>query len=149
MQQDGIALWRKSIFVRVHADTGNTGEAEIKTTLFLVRRWEASLLQEANNKRSQAAVNVKRNLVGGSKMRQRRNIVDNAMGEVWCRANEKNGVGVDQPAHGGDIDLVLRVWTSHGVEFDFEVSARLVECGMSGVRDDSVTTVSYFFPFFN
>ena len=36
------------------------------------------------------------------------NVIDNAMREVWCRADEEDSVRVYEPVHGRDRDPVRR-----------------------------------------
>lgn len=138
IQQDRIALRCKAIFVSVHTDAGDTSHAEIEPSFIIVRRWETGLLEERNHKRPKTAVNVKRDLVLGGQAGQRRNVIDNAVREVWCRANEEDSIGIDQPAHSSDVDLVFRRRTGNEVELDFEVIARLIKGSMSSVGDDPV-----------
>lgn len=79
---------------------------------------------------------MERDLVLSGKAGQGRDIIDNAVGEVGCGANNKNGIGVNQTADSSDIDLVFWSWAGNKVEFDLKVIARLVKRSVSGMRDD-------------
>jgi hypothetical protein len=58
------------------------------------------------------------------------------MGEVWSRANKQNGVGVDQSAHLGDVDLVVWRWARNTMQLDTKVTRRLNKRSMSCIRND-------------
>lgn len=139
VQQNGIALWRKPIFVGVDTDARHTRLTEVKATLIFVWRGKAGFLEEGNDEGSQAAVDVKGYLVRSRKAGKSGDVVNNAMWKVGRRANQKNSVPVDQTADRGNVDLVFwsRAWNA--VTFDPKVIASLVKRGMGRIRDDPIS----------
>lgn len=136
VEQHRVTLRGEAVLVRINTDTGDTRKAEIEPSIFFIRRREASLLETCDNERPKTAVDVQRDLVRSSKTRQSRDFVDNAVRKVRGRTNKQDSVGVDQPTHGGDIDLVLRRGAGNTVQLDPKVEASFDECGMSSIGND-------------
>lgn len=120
----------------IHTDAGNTGLTEVKPSFFFVRRREASLLQERNDKGAQATVHMEREFVRGSEARQCRNIIDNTMRKVRSRTNKQDGVRVDQPANSSNINLVVGSRAGNTVELDSKVMRGLDKRSVSGIGDN-------------
>lgn len=58
------------------------------------------------------------------------------MREVRRGPDKKNGVGVDQPANRGNVDLVIRSRAGNAVQLDSEVVRGLDKGSMSRIRDN-------------
>jgi hypothetical protein len=122
--------------VGVDTDTGDTGLTEVKATFLLVGLGESGLLEKCNDERSQTAVDVKGNLVLGGQLRKSRDIINDTMGEVGCRSNKKDSVGINQTANGIDVNLELGLRAGDTVQLDLEVVASLDECRVGGIGDN-------------
>lgn len=120
----------------IHTDAGNTGLTEVKSSFFFVRRREASLLQERNDKGAQATVHMERDFVRGSEARQCRNIIDNAMRKVRSRTNEQDSVRVDQPANSSNFNLVVGSRAGNTVELDSKVMRSLDKRSVGSIGDN-------------
>jgi len=77
--------------VSITTDTANTLEPEIKEL-----RLETGALKEGNQEGTETAVDVEPELLSLSKLGQSNNVIHNTVGEVGCRADKHNSVGVDQ-----------------------------------------------------
>lgn len=67
----------------VARDGGYTLDAEIERGC-----GEASFLEEGDEKRTEAGVDVERGAAAEGDFRKRGNVVDDAVGEVWSGAND-------------------------------------------------------------
>jgi hypothetical protein len=84
---------------------------------------------------------VKGNLVFGGQLRKSRDVINDAMREVRCGANKKDGVGVNQTADGMNVNLELGLWAGDTVQLDLEVVASLDKCRVGGIGDNPAIVV--------
>lgn len=77
-----------------------------------------------------------------SEFGQRSDVVDDAMGEVGCGANEEDGVAVDEAGDGGDVDLIGGGGAGDQVDLDAEVFACFAECSVSCFWENPANLVS-------
>jgi hypothetical protein len=81
---------------------------------------------------------VERNLILGRQTGQSGNVINHSVREVRCRSNKKNSVGVNQTAHGMNVNLELRLRTRNTVQLDLEVVAGLNESSVGCVGNDPI-----------
>jgi hypothetical protein len=84
-----VAFRSETVFVGVTGDGGYALEAEIEEFGF-----ETGFFEKGNEKGSEAAVYVKRNLAFKGEFGEGGDVVDDSMGEVWGRTDEENCVAV-------------------------------------------------------
>ncbi len=118
IQQGRGAFWGEAVFVGVAADTGNAFEAEVKG-----RRGETSAGKERDKKGAETAVHMEGEGFANRQTREGRYIVYNTMREGGSRADEEDGVAVDQARDAGDVNVVGGSWAGDEVDFDAEVGA--------------------------
>jgi hypothetical protein len=75
--------------VGVAGDAGDTLETEIEEFGL-----KACSLEERNEERAQAAVDMQRDLLLDSQLRQCSDIIDDSVREVWSGADEENSVAI-------------------------------------------------------
>lgn len=95
--EDGaVALWREAVFVRVAGDGGDALDAEVEGFGFV-----AGAGEEGDEKGAEAAVHMEADVAFGGEAAQGGYVVDDAVGEVGCRAYEEDGVCVYEAGHMG------------------------------------------------
>lgn len=120
----------------IYTDAGHTWEAEVEPSLILIRRRITRFLEESNDERPQAAVDVKGNLVRDCQPGQSRDIINDTMREVGCRTDQQDSVAINQTTNGGNMDFVFwcRAW--HTMKLDPKILGSFVESSMRGIRND-------------
>jgi hypothetical protein len=117
--------------VGVAGDGCDTLEAEVEE-----RGGEAGGGEEGNDEGAEAAVNVKGDATADSKLGERGDVIDDAVGKVRGRADEEDRVAVYETRHGGDGDLVGGRGAGDEVDLDPEVVAGLVEGSVGCIREN-------------
>mmetsp|Transcript_23326 Transcript_23326/g.57898 ORF Transcript_23326/g.57898 Transcript_23326/m.57898 type:complete len:359 (-) Transcript_23326:372-1448(-) len=129
---DRGSLWREAILVRVARDAGHAAHAEVA----FARQVEARLLHEGQQEAAEAAVDVQPAASRSGDAREAFDRIDCAVGELRRRADDGDGVRVDEPAHVVEVDLHGGV-DARVAQLDAEVLRRLVEGGVcSDARHD-------------
>lgn len=75
-------------------------------------------------------------LLAEGEFREGGDVIHDTVREVGCRANEEDGVAVDETRYGSHVDLVGRCRAGHEVNLDAEVIAGLPEGRVRRVREN-------------
>mmetsp|Transcript_59900 Transcript_59900/g.188078 ORF Transcript_59900/g.188078 Transcript_59900/m.188078 type:complete len:470 (-) Transcript_59900:290-1699(-) len=129
---DGAPLGCKAVLVRVARNGRDPLDSKVE-----LRDREAGLLHEGDEEPSKAAVDVKPDVPAHGELAHLLDGVDRAMRKLAGRADDRDGVAVDQARHVPEVHLHLRVGPGMLHE-DVEVLPSLVERGVGRVADDDV-----------
>lgn len=130
---DGVAFRRKSIFMGITRNGSDAFETEIKR-----RGGEAGTVKEGDKERSEAAVDMERDIVAERETGKGGDIVNNSVGEVGGGPNKENGIEVYKASDGACVDFESERINRYFMDFDPKVMTGLVEGGMCGDGDDPV-----------
>ena len=117
--------------MRIAADACHALEGEIERGAF-----EAGAREEGDQEGAEAAVDVQREAFAQGEIGERGDVVDDAMREVWCRADEQDRVAVYEPRDGGHVRAIAGGRAGDEVHADLEVGAGFAEGGVGGFGED-------------